>query len=341
MTGAPTTGTCAAAAAAAAAEHWLGRPCRRVEVSLPDLSTLWLDVEESLRDRLGASSVVRKPPNEDPDATRSLPVRVRIVPDACRGIRFVAGDGVGVVTRPGLRLAPGEPAINPVPREQIGQELVRRGISDCMVVVSVIGGREVAVRTFNERLGIRGGISILGTSGQVRPFSSRAVVETVCLQLDVACAAGWDRLCLVPGHLGRRAALGRGGFLAEQVVEVSNAWGEALDHAARIGCRALVLSGHPGKLAKLAQGQWNTHSSEGSSALEWTRRLALREGLPASLEATTVDGLFLDLEGPQRRCLGDSLAALVARAASQRSGVACEVVLTGYDGEVFGAWGNP
>jgi len=330
------TGTCAAAAAAAAAEHWLGRPCREVEVTLPDDSTMRLDVEETERDLLGATSVVRKPPNDDPDATRNLPVKVRIVPGACRGIRFLAGWGVGKVTRPGLRLEPGEAAINPEPRRMIGQELESRGLRDCLVVVSVPGGVDVASRTFNGRLGIEGGISILGTSGRVRPFSVEAVVESTRMQMDLARAAGWDHLCLVPGHIGARALGATGEFHPDQIVEVSNFWGEALDHAGRIGIRSLLLSGHPGKLAKLAQGQWNTHSSEGSTAVGAVRNLALEMGLVPDCGNASVDGIFLSLEPTSRRVLGDQLARHVVRIASARVGIPCGVRLTGYDGSILG-----
>ena len=146
-------------------------------------------------------------------------------------MELTAGDGVGIVTKPGLSVPRGGPAINPVPRHMIREavrEVTDRGVR---VIISVPGGREIAEKTFNPRLGVIGGISILGTTGIVRPFSSAALRDALKCSLDVAAANGVAAAVLVPGHIGERADRRHFHLAAEQVVEVSNEWGFMLDCA--------------------------------------------------------------------------------------------------------------
>jgi len=329
------TGTCAAAAAAAAAELWRGRKVSRIGVVLPDFVEIELEIEACRKDRNGAQAQVRKPHNGDPDATREAIVQVRIVPGG-EGIRFLAGRGVGTVTKAGLQLAVGEPAINPVPREQIRHELRSRGLEHCLVVVSVPGGEEIAKRTFNAKLGVMGGISILGTGGRVRPFSDASVVATVLAHLAVVRSAGYDKICLVPGRMGAKAAARHLGVSEENIVEVSNFWGEAIDGAKEQGFSGAVLVGHPGKLGKLVQGQWNTHSSAGSDLAIHLQDKIRQWGFEVAVESETVDGLLSSLDAADRNVVSDRLAHEIALAARRRSDISCRVLLCGYDGTVMG-----
>ena len=255
------------------------------------------------------------------------------------GVRLIAGEGVGVVTLGGLQVPPGEPAINPVPRRMIVSALRELTARACWVRLSVPGGREAAERTFNPRLGVVGGISILGTTGIVRPYSQEAVRDTIRCSLRVAAACGVRRPVLCPGNIGARAA-GRLLELApQQLVEVSNEWPCAVDELRSHPFEAVLLVGHPGKLAKLARGDWDTHSSRSQSAADWVAEVAreLERGKgAASGEAAsesesdrsasdgggkgsrTVEGVFASLTDGARRRLGDEIAARVVTAARGR-----------------------
>ena len=171
------------------------------------------------------------------------------------------------MTKPGLAIPPGEPAINPVPRRMIREavrEVTPRGVR---VTISIPGGGELARKTFNPRIGIVGGLSILGTTGIVRPFSCSAIRETLRCTLNVAAAAGIRAPVFVPGHIGERAARAHFRVADEQIVEVGNEWGFVLDEALGRPFSALLILGHPGKLAKLTAGDWDTHSGRSGSAL--------------------------------------------------------------------------
>jgi cobalt-precorrin-5B (C1)-methyltransferase len=335
------TGSCAAAAAAAAAAFWQGVTLPSVVIDLPDSGQVELEIERLEKDRTSSLAAVRKPSNDDPDATRGLLVCVHLTPCEAGGIRFQAGEGVGTVTRPGLQLKVGEAAINPVPRRQIMQELAKHGIVHALVEVSIPGGREIAQRTFNPRLGIEGGLSVLGTAGLVRPFSTQAVIESTRAHLAVARHSGFDRICLVPGHMGERAARALLELDDDAIVEVSNAWGEAVDHARSLGFKKLFIVGHPGKLGKLAQGQWDTHSSHGSTLVPWLRQAAQDWGLTPPMPANTVDDLFTALSLIERAKLANALAHGVAQAVIRRSGLGCEVLLTDYSGTPLGRTDTP
>ena len=186
---------------------------------------------------------------------------------------FVAGEGVGTVTKPGLQIPPGQPAINPVPRQMIAaavREVTRRGVR---VEIAIPGGSEIAAKTFNPRLGIEGGLSILGTTGIVRPYCTQALCDALKCALDVAAACGVTAPVLVPGNIGARAARRHFSLRDEQLIEVGNEWGFVLDLLPQHAFQAVLLLGHPGKLAKLAAGQWDTHSARSDQAARYLGRL--------------------------------------------------------------------
>lgn len=332
-----TTGTCAAAAAKAAALHARGSlRSRRLDVPLPggERTEVELLAWGGTRNHPWAS--VRKPATEDPDATREAVVVASLRPSE-RNV-FRAGAGVGTVTRPGLQLTVGEPAINPAPRLQIEGALAEVGFDAWEVTISVLGGAAIAARTFNPRLGIVGGLSILGTSGMVRPWSIEALLGSINAHLGVVHAKGQNTALLVPGHMGERAAMRWAPGL--ECVEVGNAWGESLDLVRHRGFDELVALGHPGKLVKIAQGQWDTHSSAGSSAAAWSYRFLDRLFGPIQRDGDavpdTMEGLFAALEPGFRHQAASTLAHRVARRLSRRTGMRSRVVFVDLQGSLLG-----
>jgi cobalt-precorrin-5B (C1)-methyltransferase len=223
-------------------------------------------------------------------------------------------------------------------REAI-REVTPRGVR---VTVAIPGGREIARKTFNPRIGIVGGLSILGTTGIVRPFSCSAIRETLRCTLSVADAAGIRAPVLVPGHIGERAARANFPVADEQVVEVGNEWGFVLDEALLHPFSALLIVGHPGKLAKLTAGDWDTHSARSGSALPVVVRIHEEMlGRPAP-PATTVEGLFVALDAKEKKILGDALATAVKKAVEGQTGerLTPAVVLIDLVGRIIGTSGD-
>lgn len=342
-----TTGTCAAAAAKAATMLLLGGPTpSEVEVILPDGTQERFIIIQAERNQDTATAAVRKDAGDDPDVTHAMLVTASVSWLDGDAVLLVAGDGVGTVTKHGLSVLPGEPAINPVPRRMIQSEVRRLTERGVRVVLSIPGGKELAGKTFNPRLGVVGGLSILGTTGRVRPFSSPALRESLRCVLRVAVVGGVVAPVFVPGHFGERAARKHFCVVPEQLVEVGNEWGFMLDCIADYDLAGLLVLGHPGKLAKLTAGQWDTHSSRSKSAVPIVAGFGeqlLKRPLPESL---TVEGLFAVLPLQDRQRLAESLAGLVRRAVVQRIGRRLQVAvalvnmqteLLGCDGD-FGQW---
>jgi cobalt-precorrin-5B (C1)-methyltransferase len=340
-----TTGTCAAAAAKAAALVLTGGSApSEIELRLPSgpmvrVPVLGIHYEPGLP---AATATVRKDAGDDPDVTHGLEIRVTLTWSEAGNVTFVAGEGVGTVTKPGLQVAPGEPAINPVPRRMIAaaiREVTGRGVR---VEISIPGGREIAARTFNPRLGIEGGLSILGTTGIVRPYCTRALRDALKCALDVASACGVTAPVLVPGNIGARAAARHFSLGDQQVVEVGNEWGFLLDLLAGHAFQAVLLVGHPGKLAKLAAGQWDTHSSRSDQAIQCLHRLCEQVlGRPAP-DRTTTDGLFAAMPITEREVLAGELAERVRSAVADRvaNRLAVAVFLVDMAGECLGRDGD-
>jgi cobalt-precorrin-5B (C1)-methyltransferase len=251
-------------------------------------------------------------------------------------VTFAAGDGVGTVILPGLSVPPGEPAINPGPRAMIEAALREVTARGALVTVSIPGGRELAAKTFNPKLGIEGGLSILGTTGLVRAFSHEAMREALCCGLDVAVASGCLEPVLVPGRIGEQAARRHLRVAKLQVVDAGNEWGALVDRARQHGVGRLLALGHPGKLAKLAGGEWDTHSSRSQPAVVAVAELAKqlfggdRTGLP------TAEGVFQSLDHEQRRTLAGVLAERIRQAIAARLGAGSKVAVALID--MAGDW---
>jgi cobalt-precorrin-5B (C1)-methyltransferase len=263
-----TTGTCAAAAAKAAAAALLsGRPQRRVEVGLPGSARrVAFPVAACALGDGWAEAVVVKDAGDDPDVTNGARLTVRLSFRADPGLRLAGGEGVGTVTRPGLGLEVGGPAINPVPRRQIAAavgEVVDLTVRGALAVISVPGGDRMARKTTNARLGVVGGISVLGTTGIVRPFSTAAWRASVEQAIDVIAAGGLGTVVLSTGGRTERAAMRLYPDLDEVCfVEVGDFTGHALRRAVARDLDRCAFVGMAGKLAKLGAGVMMTH---------WTR----------------------------------------------------------------------
>lgn len=321
-----TTGTCAALAAKAAAEYWLdGIVPQTVSVHTPKGIAITVCPMDGGRDHAGAMCWVRKDGGDDIDATHGMRIGARIEPLASPSADVVidGGEGVGVVTKPGLDQPVGSAAINRVPRAMIAQAVqdvcAARNIKTAFrVIIAAEGGREIAKKTFNPHLGIVNGISILGTSGIVEPMSVQALVDTIALCEKQAAALGKKHLILTPGNYGE-AFLQENRIASEAVavVKCSNFIGEALDMAAEYGFSTVLLVGHIGKLVKLAGGIMNTHSRWADCRTELICAYAAVCGAEQALcqqliEAATTDACFelLSKAGLKEQVMASLLAAI-------------------------------
>ena len=262
-----TTGTCAAAAAAGAAALLLrGERLPAVELRTPAGVLVRPELLNHAAGPGWASCAVEKDGGDDPDVTHGALIYVRVERLEDPGaIEIDGGEGVGRVTRPGLDQPVGAAAINSVPRrmmeEQMRKALAASGSTGGLrAVVSVPGGAALAERTFNPRLGIEGGISILGTSGIVRPMSEAALIDSVKLELNALRASGAEDVLITPGNYGEDFCRSVLGLRLDRWCLCSNYLGAAIDHAAGLGFRTVLLVGHLGKLCKAAAGNMNTHS---------------------------------------------------------------------------------
>ena len=269
-----TTGSCAAAAAKAAACMLLtGKAVPEVKLMTPKGIGLDLEVLEAEWTAEEASCAVRKDAGDDPDVTNGLKIYALVRKSEEPGVQIDGGEGVGRVTRPGLEQPVGAAAINKVPRQMIREnveEICRKfgyegGLS---VTISIPGGEALAVKTFNPRLGIVGGISVLGTSGIVEPMSEEALIETIRIDVRMQLAQGRKYLVLVPGNYGLDYLNEFHPELLKNSVKYSNFLGEAIDAAVEYGAKGILLAGHIGKLVKLAGGIMNTHSRNADSRME-------------------------------------------------------------------------
>ncbi len=282
-----TTGSCAAAAAKAAGLMLLrGKTVETVDIVTPGGVTLKLKVSDQRYNKKTASCGVVKDSGDDPDVTQGTKVYAQVSAMGAAGqVVIKGGEGVGVVTKPGLQVEVGEPAINPVPRRMIREAITQvwpqdKGIE---VIISVPQGEKLAQRTFNPRLGIVGGISILGTTGIVEPRSVDAYRVSLALALDMALAAGINKPVLVPGNLGEGFARQKYTLLPEEVVHMGNQVGFMLDECMKREIEQVILLGHIGKLVKVAAGIFDTRSCVADKRLETIAGYAERCGADAEI----------------------------------------------------------
>ena len=262
-----TTGTCAAAAAAGAAALLLtGERLPAVRVETPAGVTVEAELLSHTAGPGWAGCAVEKDGGDDPDVTDGALIQVRVEELEAPGVVEIdGGEGVGRATKPGLDQPVGAAAINSTPRSMIEEQLraamaAASYTGGLRAVVSVPQGAELAGRTFNPRLGIEGGISILGTSGIVRPMSEAALIDSVKLELNMLQASGARDILMTPGNYGEDFCRNVLGLRLDHWCICSNYLGAAVEYAAGLGLRSLLVVGHLGKLCKAAAGNMNTHS---------------------------------------------------------------------------------
>lgn len=282
-----TTGSCAAAAAAGAAQMLLGsQRVEQVSLLTPKGWQLELQLEDCSWNSVSATCAVRKEAGDDPDVTDGILIYATVRRRA-QDILIDGGQGIGRVTKSGLNQPVGAAAINQVPRQMITKAV--QAVCDACgyhggldILIWAPQGEQIAVETYNPKLGIVGGISILGTSGIVEPMSQQALLATMETELSVLQAAGKQHLLLVLGNYGERFAAEQLKLSMTTCLKCSNYIGAALDLAGQYGFTQILLVGHIGKLSKLGAGIMNTHSAEADGRIEVLLRCALEAG--ASLE---------------------------------------------------------
>ena len=272
-----TTGTTATAAAIGAAYMYLNDKRDIVDVELPAGITLTIPLEFVKKEKNLFTCGVKKNAGDDPDVTDGILISTKlefIKKENGLEFNFFAGEGVGVFTKDGLALPKGEAAINPVPRqmmiENLSVILKEHGFSGIVnITVTVENGADIAKKTFNERLGIIGGISILGTSGLVLPMSKTALLQTIEADIKFRLKNSKERrVYLAPGNIGARFLENNFNINSTTVAIISNFIGESIDYAISNDAREIVLCGDLGKLIKLSGGIMNTHSNDSDSRLE-------------------------------------------------------------------------
>lgn len=320
-----TTGSCAAAAAKAAAQMLLsGEEIRHVRLHTPKGIELYLEVEQISREKNRVSCAIRKDAGDDPDVTHGMEVYAAVERAGRREESSLAetaqasdrgqagfmyengvvlyldgGEGVGRVTLPGLEQTPGQPAINRVPREMIFgavEEICRKyGHTEPLrIVISMPEGRRLAKQTFNPRLGIEGGLSVLGTSGIVEPMSEKALTDTIWLEMKMLHEQGHRYCYVVPGNYGMDFLKDEWKVDSGLAVKCSNYIGEAIDDAGYLGMEGILLIGHIGKLIKLAAGVMNTHSRQADCRMEVLASHAAMAGADRNVVREIMDCINTD-----------------------------------------------
>jgi cobalt-precorrin-5B (C1)-methyltransferase len=331
-----TTGTCASAAAKAATVGLVtGAAPTEVEVGLPNGQRVAFPVES---DGAAHRCVVVKDAGDDPDCTDGARMTADVDWSDYSDTELRAGSGIGTVTLPGLGLPVGAPAINPVPRRMILASIVEVTDRPVIATFSVPGGAAMAAKTTNERLGIVGGISILGTTGIVRPFSTAAYRASVLQQVDVAAAQGSTVMVLATGSRSEKAAMRLLEVDPVAVVEVGDFTGIALRQTAKRHMQRAVFVGMAGKIAKLAAGVMMTHFHRSKVDTDLLAEVAKAAGASAKVvdaaKATATARHFAEacMEAGEI----EPLAELCRRARSQceaHSGLVVDVIMVDFDGE--------
>ncbi|MBX8512021.1 cobalt-precorrin-5B (C(1))-methyltransferase [Pseudomonas cichorii] len=285
-----TTGSCATATSLAAARLLLGGPANdAVQIVLPKGKQVQMRLEFCRLVGDGAEAATIKDAGDDPDVTHGALIFARVRLETEPGVRFVAGPGVGTVTRPGLVLNVGEPAINPVPRRMMTEHLL--GLAQEMgygggfeVTVGVEGGEALALKTMNPRLGILGGLSILGTSGIVRPFSCAAYIASIHQGIDVARTNGYLHIAACTGNASEDTMRRVYGIPDIALIEMGDFVGAVLKHLRKVPVDKLSLCGGFGKISKLAAGHMDLHSRHSSIDLPQLAQWAAHAGADEVLQ---------------------------------------------------------
>ena len=289
-----TTGSCAAAAAKASAYMLLsGREKRKITIQTPKGIPYTAKILDVQRKERVVSCAVEKDGGDDPDITTGALIYAEVsylergeksMESSWAEIQIEGGEGVGKVTKPGLDQPIGAAAINRVPRQMIRTEVeevcrLMDYTGGLRVTISVPEGEKLAKQTFNPRLGITGGISILGTSGIVQPMSSQAILDTIRVELKQRREEGYSYVAVSPGNYGLDFMKQAYGYDLDRSIKCSNFIGETIDMAVELGFQKLLMTGHVGKLVKVAGGIMNTHSREADARMELLAAFSIQEGV--------------------------------------------------------------
>lgn len=301
-----TTGSCAAAAAGGAAQMLLsGEELSEVKLMTPKGIELSLPLQEISRSQDFVTCAVKKDAGDDPDTTNGMLIYAT-VRRCATGYLVDGGEGIGRVTKPGLKQNIGEAAINPVPKA-----MIRKALEDAAdrceydggleAIISAPEGREIAKKTFNPRLGIEGGISILGTTGIEEPMSEAALVESIAVEMRQRVSQGEEYLIVTPGNYGADYLKEHMNLPWEKNIKCSNYVGETIDLAINLGVKGILFVAHIGKFAKVAGGIMNTHSHAADGRMEILCANAIRAGADLALakcilECNTTDEVLAVLK---------------------------------------------
>ena len=340
-----TTGACAAAAAKGACMCLFDEETDSIEITLPGGQTAGFVPEIMLRANTTAQCGVRKDAGDDPDATHNALIKARVVLIKEPEVIIKGGPGVGRVTRPGLAVRPGEPAINPVPRQMI-TDAVRSVLPEDMgaeVVISVVEGEKIALKTLNHRLGITGGISILGTTGIVVPYSHDAYRESITCCLAVAQSIGLDTVVFSTGKTSEKTAQKILKDLpVESFIVIGDYFSFAVQEAISHGMQNIIIACYPGKLLKMAAGSESTHVSRAEIDLAMLADCAAQAGADSSVvaavrTANTVRHAFTFFDGNLRRAVCGKLArrAMDAAVKMVTTHFTCDMLVLSFENEIL------
>jgi cobalt-precorrin-5B (C1)-methyltransferase len=345
-----TTGACAAAATRAAYEALVTGQCPDpVEISLPGGGRVSFAVATFEHTRESATAGIVKDAGDDPDVTHGALVKATVRAGAPgSGVTFRAGEGVGTVTRPGLPIPPGEPAINPVPREMIRtavREVCERfGASgDVVAEISIPGGAALALKTLNPRLGIVGGLSILGTTGVVVPYSCAAWIYGIRQGIDVARASGLAHVAGATGSTSEAAVRELYSLPETALIDMGDFAGGMLKYLRRHPVPRVTIAGGFAKMAKLGQGLLDLHSRAGALDRDWLAHLLEGAGAAPDLvtlarTANTAQQVLIEAED-RHVPAGDLIAAAAWRTAAgvlEGTGIVLDVLVFDRDGRLKG-----
>ncbi len=343
-----TTGACAAAAAKSAYTALItGAFEDPATISLPRGERVAFALARQELAPEAATAAIVKDAGDDPDVTHGALIEAT-VRRSDGGLRFRAGPGVGTVTKPGLPVAPGEPAINPVPRQMISAAIaeaaeVHAAAGDVEVEISIPGGEKLAEKTMNGRLGIVGGLSILGTTGIVVPYSCAAWIHSIHSGIDVARATGLTHIAGATGSTSEAAVQRHHGLPESALIDMGDFVGGMLKHLRKHPVPRVTIAGGVAKITKLAQGMLDLHSGKGAVDRAALARVAedvgASEAAVAAIGEANTTALAFRIAGSEGLALGDAIAAAARREAEAvvaGADIAIDVLIFDRDGSLVG-----
>ena len=331
-----TTGACATAAVKAAfAALKSGSFPDPVSIKLPkgEIPAFALALKETGEGWARAGII--KDAGDDPDVTHGCMV-IATVREAGVGICFKAGPGVGMVTKAGLPIAPGEPAINPVPRQMMMAVIAELGGQNVEIEISIPGGEALALKTWNPRLGIIGGLSILGTTGVVHPFSCAAWIASIHRGVDVARAIGLTHVAGCTGSTSEDAVRGHFGLPLEAMLDMGDFAGGLLKYVREHPVARVTIGGGFGKISKLGQGALDLHSGRSQVEMRWLADLAPELQRDKVLAANTAQQVLEMAEGLDLASRVARAALVTVRAVLRDASVVADVMIVSRAGEIVG-----